>query len=110
MITTLKKNFPMYLTEAFCLGMFMVSALFFTILIEHPDFWARQTISSGFVRRLIIGLMMGLTAICLIYSPWGKLSGAHMNPAVTLTFLRLNKIERSDAFFYVIFQCIGGLM
>ena len=40
-----------------------------------------------------MGLAMGATAIALIYSPWGKRSGAHMNPAMTLTFLRLGKIE-----------------
>jgi aquaporin Z len=31
-----------------------------------------------------------------------------MNPAVTLTFLFLNKISRADAVWYVIAQCIGG--
>ena len=35
---------------------------------------------------------MGATAIPLIYSPWGKQSGAHMNPAITLTFTRLGKV------------------
>jgi hypothetical protein len=29
---------------------------------------------------------MGLTAVVLIYSPLGKRPGAHLNPAVTLTF------------------------
>ncbi len=41
------------------------------------------------MRRFFIGIAMGLTAIALIYSPWGKQSGAHMNPAVTLTFYRV---------------------
>ena len=53
---------------------------------------------------------MGLTAVALIYSPWGKRSGAHMNPAVTLTFLRLGKIARWDAAFYVCAQFAGGLL
>jgi NADH dehydrogenase len=59
-------------------------------------------------RRAIAGLAMGLTAIALIYSPWGKQSGAHMNPAVTLTFLRLGKIRARDAFFYIGAQFVGG--
>ena len=53
---------------------------------------------------------MGLTAIALIYSPWGKRSGAHMNPAVTLTFLRLGHIARWDAAFYILAQFIGGTL
>ena len=38
-----------------------------------------------------MGLAMGSTAALIIYSPWGQRSGAHMNPAVTLTFFRLYK-------------------
>jgi aquaporin Z len=55
-----------------------------------------------------MGLAMGTTAIAIIYSPWGKRSGAHINPAVTLTFFRLGRIDRWDAFFYVVAQFVGG--
>jgi aquaporin Z len=53
---------------------------------------------------------MGLTAIGIIYSPWGKRSGAHLNPAVTVTFFRLGKIQGLDALFYVLAQFAGGLV
>jgi aquaporin Z len=53
---------------------------------------------------------MGLTAISMIYSPWGKRSGAHFNPSVTLTFWRLGKVHGADAFFYAIFQFIGAVI
>jgi len=56
-----------------------------------------------------MGLAMGLTAISIIYSPWGKRSGAHMNPAVTFAFWRLGKVESWDAFFYVLSQFAGGI-
>jgi aquaporin Z len=52
---------------------------------------------------------MGLTAIGLIYSPWGQRSGAHLNPATTLTFWRLGKIAPADAAFYALAQVLGGL-
>ncbi len=52
---------------------------------------------------------MGLTAIGIIYSPWGKQSGAHINPSVTLTFFRLGKIQPWDAFFYIVAQFLGGV-
>lgn len=106
----LQKNWRIYLIEAWALGMFMVSACLFVIIIEHPDLPVRNMIESALVRRLIMGLAMGITAVLLIYSGWGKRSGAHMNPAVTITFLNLNRICREDAFWYIVFQFIGGFL
>jgi aquaporin Z len=57
-----------------------------------------------------MGVIMGLTAIALIYSPWGQQSGAHLNPAVTLTFWRLGKVATWDAVFYVLAQFAGGAL
>jgi len=61
------------------------------------------------LRRVLTGVAMGLTAIGIIYSPWGKRSGAHMNPAITLSFLTLGKIAPWDAVFYIVFQFLGGV-
>jgi aquaporin Z len=96
--------------EAFGLGAFMVAACVFATLLEHPDSPVRQRLESGFFRRALMGLAMGFTAAGLIYSPWGKQSGAHLNPAVTLTFLRLGRVDPTDAFFYVLFQFLGGAL
>jgi len=52
---------------------------------------------------------MGLTAITIIYSPWGMRSGAHINPATTLTFWRLGKINTWDALLYVAAQFAGAI-
>ncbi|AFY34069.1 MIP/aquaporin family protein [Calothrix sp. PCC 7507] len=107
---TLKKHLPEYLMEAAELGLFMIAAGLFTCAFEYPGSPIHQAIPNGDVRRFLIGVFMGLTAISLIYSPWGKQSGAHMNPAVTLTFYRLGKVKRQDAIFYILFQCLGGLL
>src|SRR5881296_1866666 len=109
MLIALKKHWPEYLMEAAGLGIFMVSASVFTILLYHPASPALQVLPEEFPRRVLMGLAMGLTAIGIIYSPWGKQSGAHLNPAVTMTFFRLGKIEPPDAFFYVMAQFAGGI-
>ena len=88
----------------------MVSACSFTVLLQHPGSILKQMVPSPFLRRLSTGIAMGLTAIALIYSPWGKQSGAHLNPSVTLTFLRLGKVEPWDAWFYVVAQFAGGIL
>ncbi len=104
------EKLKLYLSESLGLGIFMFSAGFFSILIEHPDFFIRELISIDIIRRFLIGLTMGLTALFIIHSPFGKKSGAHINPAVTLTFLRLNRISKKDAFFYILFQFLGGAL
>src|SRR2546426_5231674 len=109
MLNALKKHWPEYLMEAAGLGIFMVSASVFTILLYHPASPALHVLPEEFPRRVLMGLAMGLTAIGIIYSPWGKHSGAHLNPAVTLTFFRLGKVAPWDAVFYVIAQFAGGV-
>jgi len=110
MLDALRKHWPEYLIEAFCLGVFMVSAGAFTVLFEYPNSPVHHAIANPDLRRALIGVAMGLTAIALIYSPWGQQSGAHMNPAVTLTFFRLGKVPKWDAVFYIAAQFIGGLL
>jgi len=103
-------HWPEYLMEAAELGIFMVSACFFTVLLFHPSSPAVATIPSEFWRRLLTGVAMGATAIALVYSPLGARSGAHFNPSVTLTFLRMGRIAGWDAFFYICAQMVSSVL
>jgi aquaporin Z len=103
-------NFRMYAIEAALLGGFMVSACAVTTALEYPASPLRQAIGSALARRSIIGMAMGVTAVLLIYSPWGRRSGAHMNPAFTIGFLRMGKIAARDAAGYVVAQFAGGAL
>jgi len=97
-----------YAIEATLLGLFMISACLFTVLLEHPGSPVRQALPNDFGRRLLTGLAMGTTAVALIYSGWGQRSGAHFNPAATFTFYRLGKVAPKDALGYVVAQFAGG--
>jgi len=108
MLEALKNHWREYFCEALGLGAFMVSACVFSVILFHPDFGAASWNLQ--FRFVLIGLAMGLTAIAIFLSPFGKLSGAHINPAVTLTFWRLGKIKTSDAVFYAIFQFVGAML
>ena len=105
----LRAHWPEYLMEAALLGAFMVSACVFTALLEHPGTAIHAAIPDPLLRRAVMGIAMGLTAVAIFYSPWGKRSGAHINPAATLTFWRLGKIESADALFYGLAQCLGAI-
>ena len=104
-----ERHWAEYTIEAALLGLFMVSACVCTVLVEHPDSYLHGAIGDPFARRALIGVAMGLTAIALIHSPWGQRSGAHFNPAVTLTFHRLGKVGTRDAVGYVAGQVLGGI-
>ncbi len=111
--SALRRHWPEYAIEAAGIGVFMLSALGFTALLEHPDSPLRAALPEPLARRALMGLAMGLTAVCLVYSPWGKRSGAHFNPALTLTFWRLGKVEPADALLYAAAQfggAVGGVL
>ncbi|HKW94990.1 MAG TPA: aquaporin, partial [Methylomirabilota bacterium] len=105
----LGEHWPEYLMEAAGLGLFMLSACAFTTLLFHPGSPITSGVEPPILRRCLMGLAMALTAVSIIYSPWGRRSGAHLNPAVTLTFWRLDKIAGWDAAFYVTAQFAGGI-
>jgi len=104
----LRGHWPEYLIEGWALGVFMVSAGFATLLLESHALPLHAAIPNADLRRMLIGIAMGLTAIGLIYSRWGQRSGAHMNPSVTLAFLLLGRVAPWDAFFYALAQFVGG--
>jgi aquaporin Z len=103
-----RKNYIHYLQEALGLAIFMISACFFSALLGGTDPSFHFTIQNNAVHNLVMGLLMGATALFIFYSPFTAPSGSQINPAVTITFLRLNKMCKYDALFYIIFQFIGG--
>jgi len=109
MVQRLREHWPEYLMEAAELGAFMISAALVTALLYHPASPLTRVVTDPLARRLATGVLMGSTAILLVHSPWGRQSGAHMNPSFTVTFLRLGKIAPWDAAFYVAAQFAGGV-
>ena len=60
-------------------------------------------------RLLVTGLLVGTIVALLVVSPLGRLSGAHLNPAVTLAFWVVRMASRRDAIGYVAAQLLGAL-
>lgn len=93
------------------LGLFMLSAGCFGTLLELPASPVRQwLVDAPTLRRLLMGLAMGATAVLLIRSRAGQQSGAHMNPATTLAFLRLGRVPPGLAAGYVLAQFTLGAL
>src|SRR3990172_1987133 len=105
----LRHHWPEYLIEAGGIGAFMLSAIGFTVLLEPPASPVHAALPDPFARRALMGLAMATTAISLVSSPFGQRSGAHFNPAFTLAFFRLGKVEPVDAGLYALAQFAGAL-
>ena len=108
-VSSLRLHWPEYLMEAGELALYMFLACAFATLLQHPASPIRHVIAGPMSRRTIMGLAIGATVIAIVMTPWGKQSGGHFNPAITVTFFRLRKVKFWDATFYAAAQFSGAL-
>ena len=59
-------------------------------------------------RLLVTGVLVGACVALIAWSPLGRLSGAHINPAVTLAFFVTRHVCRHDLVGYVTAQFLGA--
>lgn len=106
---TRRWHWPEYAAEFFgtaCLVFFGLSAVVFNMSGKTPmSAW----IPSHSVRLLITGLCFAGSGSLVALSPLGRLSGAHINPSVSLAFWLSGKMRVCDFAAYVIAQMLGGL-
>src|SRR5215510_7094834 len=105
---SLRYHWPEYLMEAGEIALYMFLICAFATLLLHPSSPFGQVIHSGFFRRALMGFLVGSAVVAIIMTPWGKQSGGHFNPAITVTFYRLGRLAFWDAFFYVVAQFAGA--
>lgn len=109
-IQAFREHWSRYLYELVGLAGFMLVVGVAVSVLFSATSPVSSAVTSGILRRLLVGLVAASYLIALIYSPWGKKSGAHINPAITLAFFRLGKIKPWDAGFYILAQFVGGVL
>ena len=63
--------------------------------------------SNGAITHVGIALTFGLVVLAMVYA-LGEVSGAHLNPAVTLGFCSAGRMPWNDALPYLTSQCAGA--
>jgi aquaporin Z len=69
-----------------------------------------QVLPDASLRRLITGLLFAGSGSLVAISPLGRLSGAHINPAVSLAFWLHGKMHRFDLAGYILGQFLGAIL
>jgi aquaporin Z len=107
---TLRAHWPEYLSELGGLAWVMLAAGTVAAVIWYPGSPVGRAVTAEPARRMLMGVGMATAVVAFVYSPWGKRSGAHLNPAITLSFLFLGKIRARDAVFYIGAQFCGAIL
>ncbi len=66
-------------------------------------------VSGGMITHLGIAITFGLIVMTMIYA-LGEISGAHLNPAVTIAFAFAKKLAWKEVFPYTVFQFMGAIL
>lgn len=66
-------------------------------------------LSNGAVSHFGVSLAFGAIVTAMIYA-FGKLSGAHINPAVSIGFLMNRQLTVKDSLWYITFQLAGAIV
>lgn len=73
-----------------------------------PDLPGTRLMPDASLRLWVTGLVFAGSGSLFTISPWGRLSGAHLNPSVTLGFWAQGKVHRHDLLGYLLAQFLGG--
>ncbi len=69
-----------------------------------------QLVPDAGTRRLLTGFLFGTTGALITVSGVGRVSGAHINPAVTFAFWLRGRMPAGHAVAYVVAQCAGAAL
>lgn len=86
------------------------AALSTVTLMFHPGSAFEDWLPSKSARLLLLGIVFAVIIVAIATSPIGRLSGAHLNPAVTFAFWITGHVHPHDLFGYWTAQLVGGAL
>jgi len=106
------RNIPwaLFVSELIGTALLVLVGLSLVIFMFGTGTPMARLIPSEDLRRLITGFLFGTTGACIALSPVGKVSGAHINPVVTLGFRLMGKLDSPTTVGYVTAQLIGAVV
>jgi aquaporin Z len=99
-----------YLAEFIGTALLLLFGLSLVIIMFGEGSPIAQIIPNNKVRQMICGFLFGCIGSSIAISPIGKISGAHINPAVTLAFRMMGKLNLRTTLAYIIVQLAGAVI
>ena len=99
-----------YLAELVGTGLLVLVGLSLVIVMFGTGSPVATVIPGEGTRRLVTGFLFGTTGALIALSPVGRISGAHINPVVSVAFRLMGKLESRVAAGYVAAQLAGGIL
>jgi aquaporin Z len=110
LLLALRRHWRYYLVEVAGPAIFLTVSSLTSVVFHHPSSPVVQALGPNeLLQRAGLALVIAATVMACGASSWGKRSGAHFNPAVTLGFWQLGHIRTADAVWYVLAQFTGAL-
>ena len=96
------------LSEAIGTALLLIGGLSLVIVMFGTGSPLVAAVPGEGLRRAITGFLFGTTGALIAISPIGLISGAHINPVVTLGFWLFRKLDLRTALAYIVAQLIGA--
>jgi aquaporin Z len=106
----LKYRSKFFISEFFGTALLLLGGLSIVIFMFGSGSPMAKLIPDIKIRQVITGFLFGSLGASIALSPIGKLSGAHINPAVTMVFWLFRKIEGRLAITYILAQLTGAII
>jgi aquaporin Z len=105
-----RKVFYIYLSE--CIGTALLVAVGLSIVIFNNGDGSpiRTWIPDAGARRALTGFLFGVTGCGITLSPVGRISGAHINPIVSIAFWLRKRMFTRHMLGYILAQLVGAVI
>jgi aquaporin Z len=103
-------HFQEYACEFLGTALLVIAVIGAVAIVQAAGSPIASAVRPMYLRLLLTGFIIALSGLLITVSPFGKLSGAHVNPAISFGFWMLGKLSIRDMLGYIFGQMAGAIV